>query len=216
MLITKHFLVLQLPRTGGELLRDACLESLPATDLIPNDLHIGMPYDELVDDFGDLPMLSIVRNPWSWYRSWYRHMTEVHPDHRSGPVWESAFERGRSDFGTVVTRACTGEGFVSPRTSRVMREHDCDHLTALHLRAVGSGLDDGRVEIAKFETLAEDFLDFGARHGVAGIGEIAAALRDRLDEENGKRPYRDLYDDDLRELVGRRARLLADRYGYEF
>jgi hypothetical protein len=213
MLITRQFLLLHVPRTGGESLRRACLAELPMTSLIANDLEPATPHDELAEDFGDLRMLAIVRNPWEWYADWYEHMTES-PAKRSGPVWESAFGSGRNDFETTVRRACTGAGLESPRTSPTMRELGCDHFTALHRRAVGSGVGDGSVEVLRFESLVEDFRAWARRHGVDGAERIAAAL-----ERHGgldRKPYRALYDEALRDLVGEKASLIVEAHGYEF
>jgi hypothetical protein len=216
MLITRQFLLLHVPRTGGESLRSACLAELPMTSLIANDLEAATPYEELVEDFGDLPMLSIVRNPWEWYADWYSHMTEVDADTRSGPIWESAFERGKSDFETTVRRACTGVGFDSPRTSPTMQELDCDHFTALHRRAVGTGTEDGRVELLRFENLAEGFTSWARRHRVEAAEAIGAHLKGEEGGGLARRPYRLLYDESLRKLVARRASLIVEGHGYGF
>ena len=217
MTITNYFLLLHVPRTGGQFLRKVCYENMPADWFIRNALDPHTPYEVVADDFRELPMFSLVRNPWDWYVSIYHYQTQTKSAGEEGPMWESAYERGRSDFQTTVRRLCTGERFENPTTGPIMRELDCDHYTAQWWRTAGMGVERGEVESGRFESLQRDFLSFLERHRVPIDDRFAATLREEPPYGSSKRgPYRDYYDDELRELVRHKARRIVDPYGYEF
>lgn len=217
MLITSRFVFLHIPRTGGRFLRKLCFEHLAAASFIPNDLPWGTRSEQLADDFSDLPMFAIVRNPWDWYVSWYHNMTQVRPEQRSGPIWETGFSSGESDFATTVRRACTGEAFESPRTSPLMSSLGVDHYTALHAWTTGEVSGSDTVEVLRFESLREDFQAFLSRHGVAVDERFLEALHnDPPVGTSERRPYAEYYDNELRELVRERAAPIVTGYGYEF
>jgi hypothetical protein len=217
MLMTKYFVLLHIPRTGGHFVRKVCLEHFPRTCFIPNDLDPGTPYDEIATDFSDLPMFSLVRNPWDWYVSWYHYLTQTNGERRAGPMWETAFDSGRNDFRQTVINACTGQSFDSPRTGSIMRELRVDHYTALYTRILGSGVETGPVEVGMLENLRQDLLDFLGRHDVPIERDFVDAVDQMPPQRTSEHsPYRTYYDDELRDLVGEKARLLVERYGYAF
>jgi len=224
MLITKHFTFLHIPKTGGSFITDVCHRELPSEWLVPNELHPHSRYDQVPAEFQDRPMLCFVRNPWDWYVSWYHYMIkhpprEPHTRTRT-PLWYCAFDCGRSDFREAATRALTGRDFDNRghlRTVPLMRELDVDHYTALHLLMTGDGLGNGRIEVARFERLREDFLDFLDRHEVPVERTFVEAVREGPRLRTSKRgPYQDYYDEELRALVAGRAHRLLTDYGYDF
>jgi hypothetical protein len=217
MVLTRYFAFLHVPRTGGQFVRKVCFERMPADWFIRNALDAHTPYDTIAEDFGELPMLSLVRNPWDWYVSIYHYLTQTLPEEHAGPVWEGAYARGRSDFATTVRRLCTGEGYDNPRLLPIMRKLDCDHYTATWWRIAGTGIERGKVECARFESLQRDLLAFFERHEVPLDAEFADALRAEPPYGSSRRgPYADYYDEDLKELVRHKARRIVDAFGYEF
>lgn len=217
MVLTRHFVLLHVPRTGGQFLRKVCFERLPSDWFIRNALDAHTPYETVADDFADLPMFSLVRNPWDWYVSIYHFLTGTRgPDDR-GPMWDSAYERGSADFKTVVRRLASGEGMENPITKPIMERLDCDHCTAVWWRIAGAGVEAGKVEVGRFETFQRDFLAFLERHEVPVGANFAEALTSEPPYGSTKRqPYANYYDDELRELVRRKARRIVDGFGYEF
>jgi hypothetical protein len=216
MLITKHFLLIHVPKTGGTFIREVCREHLPQDWFIPNELHRHTPYDKLPDEFRRLPMICFVRNPWDWYVSWYHHMIENYAETDPGPIWVSAFNRGRNDFKETVINACTGRNFQNKPVGSVMRKLGLDYYTALYTVKVGRGMDEGRIEVGKFESLREDFLDFLSRHEIpVGPGFVDAIRNGPRQNTTKHRPHREYYDDELRELVGARCRIVTE-YDYAF
>jgi hypothetical protein len=221
MLVTKYFVFLHLPKTGGSFVAEVCHRHLPRGWVVPNDLDPHAPYEEAKARYSGLPMLAFVRNPWDWYVSWYHYLLENPPPEphtpELTPMWVAAFDRGRSDFKTVVTRACTGETFGNVATAEVMRERGIDHYSALYRMKVATGIEEGKVEAGRFEALREDFLAFLERHSVPVGHYFAEVVRRRARVRASRHDhYRAYYDDELRELVGRSAREIVERYGYSF
>src|SRR4051794_18361801 len=155
MLVTKHFLFLHVPRTGGQFLRGLCYRHLPADWLVPNGFGPHRGYSEVAGVYPDLPMFCCVRNPWDWYVSSIRFVIENSSEQGRGPMWQSAFDSGNATFKEVVIRACTGESFENPRTRPVMDKRDLDHYSALFWLTAGEGVEAGRVEVGKLESVAD-------------------------------------------------------------
>jgi hypothetical protein len=221
LLITRYFLFLHLPKTGGSFVAQVCHRHLPREWRIPNDLHPHAAYAEVKERYSHLPMLCFVRNPWDWYVSWYFYLTQHPPDDPQTlddmPMWVNAFERGKSDFRTVVRRALTGERFGNRLTSDLMRERGIDHYSALYRIKVGDGVDQRKVEPGRYENLIEDLLSFLARHRVPVSAEFEKQIRSHPPVRASRRgDYRDYYDDELRDLVREKAHEIIERYGYEF
>ena len=217
MLITSDFLFLHVPRTGGRFLRTLCYEHLPPERMIRNALNPHTEYEVVAHDFADLPMIAFVRNPWDWYVSWYHHVMQTIPEEQQGPQWETAFGRGQNSFKEAVTIACTGEGFGKVQTLQTMRERNIDHFSAMFWRRAGIGVEAGRVEIGRYENLGGDFMAFLQRHGVRVPTEMAKALEEAPRVGATEREqYRSYYDDELRDLVGEKARSLIADHGYSF
>jgi hypothetical protein len=213
MLMTRHFVLLQLPHAGGEVIRATCLEQMPREAFIPNDLTPVTPYEAIADDYGDLPMFAVVRNPWAWYVAWYqRAMSSGLP---APNIWASALDSGRADFRTALLRACTGNRFESATTAEVMTKLDVDHYSALYYRIVGNGSRNGHVQVGRYERLADDFGHFAAGHDVPGSERLAGSLEEKL-ASIADVDYRSHYDDEMRDLVAGKARRLIEEHGYEF
>ena len=142
MLITKHFVFIHFPKTGGVFFRRLCHDHLPS-DWIVRDLertHAG--YDLIPEEYAHLPAITFIRNPWDWYVSWYHWETQYlgSPD-RQAPEsdthpWATLLGRGSYDFHEAVTRACTHR--QGQRSWEVMmRAWDVDLLTATYAMRTG-------------------------------------------------------------------------------
>jgi hypothetical protein len=221
MLITKYFVFLHMQKTGGSFVAHACYRKLPREWRFENDLDPHGTYGEIPEQFRDLPVLCFVRNPWDWYVSWYHWLIANPPEGphtlENTPMWVSAFDRGRAGFRETVWRACSGEGFRHRFTEPLMRELDIDHYSAEYLRKVGTGIEDGRIDVGKYENLRDDVLAFMHGHRVPITREFEEEIRTGAPRRASERgSYRSYYDDELRDLVGYKARAIIDRYGYSF
>ncbi len=220
MLLSTHFAFLHVPKTGGSFVTAVLREQLAPGALLPRpsrDSHIS--WEELPAEAAELPVLCFVRNPWDWYVSWYHYLTQTHREDRlKKPIFRDLFEGGRSDFATVVDRVCRGQiEHRDPRVNALMAEREIDLYSARLLTILGTGIDDPRLEIGRYERLLEDLEAFLERHRVPLLTGTAAKLRSAEHlRASARGPYREYYDEDLRRLVAERARIVIERFGYTF
>jgi len=134
MLVTKHFVLLHFPRTGGVFLRRACRDHLPPDWILhEGDTHAGVA--QLPAEYRELPILCFIRNPWDWYVSMYEFTNQYWsskgdkaPTHE-GHYWSVFFDQGRNDFRETVRAMCKPPPGVR-RWAIAMREWHVDYLTA--------------------------------------------------------------------------------------
>ena len=90
------------------------------------------------------------------------------------------FDRGRNDFGQAVTAACEGISATPdppPRWMQALRERDWDLYTLWYWQLAGRGVEEGRVEVGRVETLRDDFIAFLERHEVPVGDAFLEAVR---------------------------------------
>jgi hypothetical protein len=220
MLVGCQLVFVHIPRTGGRFIREA-LQGHLALDTDAPRFPGHASYEELPVRFRDRSGFCVVRNPWDWYVSWYHFVMQRGPElarlashNPKRTTWETAFRGGRSSFAEVVTRACEGR-FEHPFAESA-RRRDVD-LYSEHVRVQASGaIENGNLEPGRFEELVPFLLDLLDRHDL-----LTEPLRDAIERtppinasQHG--PYSDYYDEELRELVGHKARWLTERFGYAF
>lgn len=197
MLIHERFVFIHMPKTAGVFLASALRRELPRESLESPDARPHAGWDEIPEHVRDRPALGYVRNPWDWYVSWYHFL-------RDGGAENPAFRRfsadGANDFATTVRNACR-DGLYMNR----------------FLRLFGGGLDSERLTVGRFEALLDDLEAFLERVDVdLSAGGMARIRRGERLNFSRHRPYREYYDDGLRDLVGDSCRALIDRFGYRF
>lgn len=227
MLVTKSFVFVHIPRTGGSFIQTVIGEHLPVLD---RSDYTHAPYAELPERWRGLPAFCVIRNPWDWYVSWFHHSIKT-PEKRSRrlrspvapgreairaekrAVWDDLLKGGRADFDEVVVRCCTGD-FDHP-LAPMIREEGIDFYSALVRTIAGPGLEDPDFTVLRFEALRPELLRFLRAHTDPPKRLRAAIRHDAPVMAVGHDPYPVYYDDRLRSLVGERARLLCERFGYE-
>jgi hypothetical protein len=223
MLITKHFVFVHLQKTGGNFVQAVCQQHLPPDWLVPNDLGDHASFHQIPSEHAQLPVFALIRNPWDWYVSWYHFAVQKQPepaDEAPDSIWVQLFDRGRRDFPAAVTAACEGISAVPgppPQYLLALQKRDWDLYTLWYWMLVGRGAEKGQVEVGRSESLREDFIAFLERHHVPVGGDFVSAVRAAPATNTSRHgDYRSYYDDALRDLVGHKARLIVERYGYEF
>jgi hypothetical protein len=224
VLITPHFVFIHVRKTGGKFIKSVCRENLPADWIVPHgfDDHAGIM--QIPPEYEHLPVFAVVRNPWDWYVSWYhftRQRERWDEDYEDGSDWRWAFDSGRATFKEAVAALCgqapAGPDTAEPRWVAKARSHDWDLYSHWCYIVLRDGPATGRIRVGRYERLVEDFLEFLAHHEVPAGEQLLQALRTapRVNtSEHG--PYRDYYDDELRELVAYKCRHIVDTYGYSF
>jgi hypothetical protein len=214
VLIGRDFVFLHMPKTGGGTIGRLLREVLPDEYLRDGPHPYVHPGWQLIPaEAADLPVFCHARNPWDWYVSWYCFSSRGTP--RSAKLWQSAFADG-PDFRAFLDRACHGRlDHDRPELVRLMRA-GMDFYTARWTLLVG-GLNDQQLTVGRFERLFEDLEGFLRRVGAPVPDDFAHRAKEIPGVHVGKRgPYRDYYDDDTRELVGRGAAYFVERFGYRF
>lgn len=234
MLITKHFVFIHTPKTGGTFIRDVCKANLPADWIVEHDVsgHAGVKL--IPAAYRALPRFSLVRNPWDWYVSWYHYqvlmMSRENPPPngpKPAPIWYPASENGARDFHSTIM-ALSGdlldridEGYHR-RMAKIMKSLDMGLFTAYY-RNIVRGIDteptypDDDIFVGKMETLRTDFLEFLRRFDIPVTVRLVDAIRDAPKSNVGNRDtFSRYYDDELRLLIANRDRDIIKEFGYSF
>lgn len=237
MLITKHFVLLHYPRTGGVFFRRMCQQHLPPEWELRELPEPHAYYSAIPPESAALPVFCLIRNPWDWYVSWYEFTIDLMARRPpKGPIrptnpWNTVFGAGSHDFRQTAIVCCTrDEG--NRYWEIAMRHWDCDLFSAWFWLMTGhvpspppadSPLASQfpprarPVETGRYESFREDFTAFVERNEIPAPPGFMDALRNEPPRHASvRRPYREYYDDELRELVGSKARRLIEQYGYEF
>jgi hypothetical protein len=217
VIITKRFVFVHMPKTGGTWLRDVLKKyKHPLWHLKWRPGH-----DTSAEAPPGLPILGTVRNPWDWYVSWYFFRCREYkdrtglfaPDHPKRQDWEALMKRWEEHVNQPDAR--TREGFlrVLPRLMEPGVLTDGTY-TQTHERFFERGRP---VHLARFETLGVDVTAFLKENRIPNKLKLRTALRTAPRKNTSSHgPYRDYYDEDARDLVARADRAIIARYGYEF
>lgn len=221
MLITKHFLFIHLPKTGGDFIRRLCNLHLPGDWIVEHDLGKHAGDHRIPEEYQYLPRFGLIRNPWSWYVSLHHYNlgTGRPPQHREridDRNWLTASDNGANDFKTTLVNILSGRIYNQKLAARML-ERDVDLLTIFHDDRFSRSLREDRITIGKVESLRSDFLAFLDAHEVPMPEPFREAIQDRPPINVSKhQSYQDYYDEELRNLLAHKARYLIDRYSYEF
>jgi hypothetical protein len=246
MLIHDRFVFLHVPKTGGSFLGRMLRQELGCRPLpdVPRSSHYG--WNRIPAEARGRPVLAFVRNPWDWYVSWYSFATGIPPEKfeqaKARPLFRRLFADGSNqdaanpasprpnpanDFAVTVRRACTGivDGGDLTELEEVVKGFDLaqplmegyDFYTARLRFTVGEAFDSELATIGRFESLFDDLESFFESAGVdlpEGAMERIRLAEPRNTTKRG--PYRDYYDDELRDLVGSSCHELIERFEYSF
>ncbi len=229
MIATDRFVYLHLHKTGGTFLNECLLKHFPGA----RQIGYHLPRRLIPQRYQKLPVLGFVRDPWSYYVSWFAFQSA-----RQAPnaLFEIASERGQLDFkGTITNLINLGSG--SPKLDQILpllvedyinhglnlprfalepiRNSGLGFYTYLYrymYLGVGESLHIGRAE-----ALREEFLGFLERIGVVPSAEARTFILEQGARNTSQhRRIETYYDAELRELVAERDRDLIRMYGYSF
>jgi hypothetical protein len=229
MLVTDKFVFVHLPRSGGTFVSEVIRTFFPTA----HEIGYHLPRALLPGEFSHLPVLGTVRNPWSFYPSWYHHH---HSDNRYLPLFCSLSENRKLDF-VQTTRNALNLG-VSDKLDVLIQalpedfnyqERHVSNLTKdvmRKIRGTGIGLYTFRfnemfgqaddIHFCRVESLRNDLMAFFETIGVASDALRSYVLG--LDKKNISEHlhYSTYYTPELAELVSIRDRPLIERFGYVF
>jgi hypothetical protein len=228
MIISDAFVFLHLHKSGGTFVNHMMMRCIPSARRVGYHL----PYAEVPDDCRHLPVLGTVRNPWSYYVSWFHFQSD-----QASPnaLFRLCSEDGALDFSGTISNLVTLQGDPArvAALAAVVPDHFVQHglnltkrcveriegcgvgfYTYLHDRLYAQAVSP---TVLKMEGLRERLhrlrLGRTASESVRIHRFLDAAPPLNVSEHG---PYRDYYTPDLRALVAQMDAPILDAYGYAF
>jgi hypothetical protein len=229
MIVTSKFVFLHLHKSGGTFVNECLLRFLP------DARHVGyhLPRTMIPPSEAHLPVLGFVRNPWSYYVSWYSFQLErPHPNF----LFRILSDDGRLNFEDTL-RNMLSLGAGSLRLDMLVRALPASYSNqGLNLPGFAlAPIRDTRlgfysylyrylyaggsrpVVVGRLEELREEL-----PHLIESVSQpVSDEMRFYIDEESPRntsehRHYTDYYGDSLRDLVAQRDAEVIQRHGYRF
>lgn len=200
MILTKDFVFIHFPKTGGKFVVTVLLENAPKEWEVKHiDQHPNIR--DIPETHRHLPVFGFVRNPWDWYVSWYEYLKRD----KTNEFFNKVSNNGAKNFKDTILTAFDAD-FIKKENIG-----GCTWYFEFSL-----GKDYERVRIGKFERLREDLLKI-----LSGIVEVpdqlASAILSHPPVNTGKRgKYQDYYDQELRDIVATKDERLIKRFDYRF
>jgi hypothetical protein len=227
MIATERFVFLHLHKSGGSFVNECLMRHVPGAR------HIGyhLPRHLIPAELAHLPVLGLVRNPWSYYVSWYAFQS-ARP--QPNALYRILSDEGRLDFEPTIHNMI-GLGEDEVRLERLIAALPASYtnhglnLPGFALRNFrGSGLGfysflyrylygDGPVLLGRMEELRPAVLAL-----LEEVGQpVSGALREHLLHEaplNVSRhaAYTMYYGESLKQRVAERDAEVIGRHGYRF
>lgn len=232
MIATDHFVFLHLHKSGGTFVNEGLLR------FVPDARQIGyhLPRKLMPPPLAHLPVLGLVRNPWSYYVSWFSFQSG---NPRPNVLFRTLSDGGTLDFeGTVRNMLNLGAG------SRADGARLDALVAALPAAYTNRGLNIPGPTVAAIRNSKLGFYSFLYRYMYDGPGILHMGRMERLREEfstllvavgqpvsgplreyltqapasntSAHAAYTKYYSDALRDLVAERDADLIARFGYRF
>ena len=229
MIATSSFVFLHLHKSGGTFVNECLLRFVPGARQVGYHLprHLTPP------ESAALPVFGLVRNPWSYYVSWYSFQAA-----RDEPnaLYRVLSEERRLGFkGTV--RNLLDLGTSPARLARVVdalpaaygnRGINLPGFALAPIRGSGLGFysylyrymfgeDDLSVTVGRMESLRQDLPRMLESAGQPVTADMRDFIETAPPRNAASHPrYTELYDDELRKLVAERDAPLMTRHGFRF
>jgi hypothetical protein len=228
MIASPRFVFLHLHKSGGTYVNECLLRFVPQA----RQVGYHLPRSAIPPEFAALPVLGVVRNPWSYYVSWYAFQA-ARP--QPNALFRVLSDDGRAGFAGTISNAVelTSDAGLLARV-----------VAALPTNYTGRGLNLPGPELALIRGSGLGLYAYLYRHLFGADGPTHAARMERLREElpkmleavgepvtDGLRqhlataapsnvsshgPYAGYYQAELRERIAERDALVIQRYGYRF
>lgn len=230
MIATERFVFLHLHKSGGSFVNDCLMRFMPDAQQIGYHL----PRSLVPKPFAHLPVLGFVRNPWSYYVSWYTFQAR-----RPQPnaLFRILSDDGRLAFEPTIRNMLElGSAAPNERLDRIVK--------ALPLMYGSRGLNLPGFALERIRGSERGFYGFLYRYMYDGAGVMHIGRMERLREEllpmlssvgapaggamrdyildaparnaSDHADYSEYYGAALRDLVAERDAEIIERYAYRF
>jgi hypothetical protein len=229
MIATGRFVFLHLHKSGGSFVNQCLLRFVPGA----REIGYHLPRHLIPPEFASLPMLGLVRNPWSYYVSWYSYQA-ARP--RPNALYRVLSEGGRLGFReTTANLLELGQG--APQLDALIAAlpqsygNQGINLPGFALAGIrGTGLGfyswlygymfgvpDARLAVGRMESLREELPQMLQGAGLELSAGMREYIRDAAPVNAGRHAhYTEYYDAALRQQVAARDAVLIERHGYRF
>lgn len=227
MITTDRFVFLHLHKSGGSFVNECLLRFVPGA----RQIGYHLPRPMIPAESAALPVLGFVRSPWSYYVSWFAFQSARR---EPNALYRVLSDEGRRDFKATLS-AMLALGTDSKLLDRLIAVLPAAYgkqginLPGFALAPIrGTGLGfysylyrylfgeaDASLTVGRMETLREELprmLDAVGQPVSREMREFIAREAPRNATQHAR--YTEYYDDELRDLVGRRDAPLIKRHGY--
>ena len=229
MIVTPRFVFLHLHKSGGTFVNECLMK------FVADARHIGyhLPRSMIPADYSGLPVLGFVRNPWSYYVSWYSfQLNRPNPNF----LFRVLSDDGRLEFADTLRNmldlgagsirlelvlralpdAYSNQGLNLPRFALApIRDSRLGFYTYLYRYLYAGG--ERPVVVGRLEELRDDLIPMLERVSQP----VGKEMRRYIETESPRNTsdhtgYTDYYDDALRDLVAQRDAEVIQRHDYRF
>ena len=229
MIVTDRFVFLHLHKSGGSFVNQCLRQHVPGA----RQIGYHLPGSLVPEACRQLPVIGLVRNPWSYYVSWYSFQQQK-PKHNA--LFRVVSDEGRLDFSATINNLLElgqNGAMLSRLVEMLPREYGSQglNLPGFALAPIrGSALGfysylyeymyagvASALHVGRMEDLPQELLRlFGVTHQ-----PVSDALRNHLlsappANRSQHAPYGSYYDDALRDHVALRDAPVISRHGYAF
>jgi len=196
MILSRHFVFIHVPKTGGVFVEKLLREYSPAdwdVKAVPGHQTIG----DIPSQYRSLPVFGFVRNPWDWYVSLYEYLK------RDGQneIFNGVSDHGRKGF---------KETLLSLFDIDIIKDKDMGAFTLQLTASLGSNQDG--VRTGRFESLRQELFDI-IGHTAALSDKLIKAIRELPPANVGIRSrYQDYYDAELRDMSDIKSALSSNAF----
>ncbi len=229
MIATDSFVFLHLHKSGGTFVNECLLRFVPGA----RQIGYHLPRNLIPIESAALPVFGLVRNPWSYYVSWYSF--QAARDHPNALFRLLSEDRRLGFKGTVcnlldlgnrpaqlgrvvdaLPAAYGNRGINLPGFALApIRDSGLGFYSYLYRYMFGD--DDASLTIGRMESLRQDLPRMLESVGL----EVSQEMGDFIDTAAPRNTanharYTEMYDEELRDLVAEREALLIARHGFRF
>jgi hypothetical protein len=228
MIATDHLVFLHLHKSGGTFVNEGLLRFVEGARTVGYHL----PRKLIPPSLAHLPVIGLVRNPWSYYVSWFSFQA-ARP--QPNPLFRVLSDEGRLDFKATIRNMLelgSGGDRLEPLLAALPKEytHRGVNLPAFALapiRQSGMGFysylyrymydGSGVMYVGRMEQMRDELVSLFIVAGQPLSGPLRTYLQSApASNTSDHAKYTEYYDDALAKLVAERDASIIERFGYKF